>query len=134
MAHAVEVQEETAGLAVQADGASVALPPDTLVYSIDGPFFFGAAEKLEQTLESIQSHMNTVVLRMERVPFIDATGIQALDELVDDFQRHKSRVVLVGMRDNVRQKLARAGLLGKLGEAGIHDSLGAFAQRAVPAT
>jgi len=127
MARAVEVQEQTAALPADA-GGEVALPPDTLVYGIDGPFFFGAAEKLERTLESIQSHVGTVVLRMERVPFIDATGIQTLDELIDDFLRHKSRVVLVGLRANVREKLARAGLLAKLGAAGVHDDLTAFAR------
>lgn len=130
MAQAVGIQEETAALAAQAEAGTPALPPDTLVYSIDGPFFFGAAEKLEQTLESIQSHMNTIVLRMERVPFMDATGIQALDELIDDFRRHKSRVVLVGLRGNVHQKLARAGLIEKLGASGVFPSIAAFAQQA----
>ena len=127
MARAVEVQEEAAEVVTEPGSAAVALPPDTLVYSIDGPFFFGAAEKLEQTLETIQSHMNTVVLRMERVPFVDATGIQTLIELVDDFHRHKSRVVLVGLRDTVRAKLERAGLLEKLGADDIQPSLAAFA-------
>ena len=127
MARAVEVQEDTAPAPLDNEGQAVALPPDTLVYSIDGPFFFGAAEKLEQTLEMIQSHMSTVVFRMERVPFVDATGIQALAEMVDDFHRHKSRVVLVGLRDNVREKLKRAGALDRLGPDDLHDSLSAFA-------
>lgn len=127
MAKAVEVQEDVAPPPLDDEGNTVHLPADTLVYSIDGPFFFGAAEKLEQTLETIQSHMNTVVLRMERVPFVDATGIQSLVELVEDFHRHKSRVVLVGLRANVRDKLDRAGLIGRLGPENVHDTLTSFA-------
>jgi SulP family sulfate permease len=127
MAHAVAVQEEPAATARDAQGQAVSLPADTLVYSIDGPFFFGAAEKLEHTLESIQSHMGTVVLRMERVPFMDATGIQTLDELIDDFHRHKTRIVLVGLRPNVREKLVRAGLVERLGSGNLYDDLAAFA-------
>ena len=52
------------------------LPSDTLVYRIDGPFFFGAAEKLESTLERVQLGIRTVVFRLDRVPFMDATGLQ----------------------------------------------------------
>ena len=120
MARSVEVQEDTAHRQQEAEGVGMALPPGTLVYSIDGPFFFGAAEKLEQTLEAIQSRMQVVVLRMDRVPFVDATGIQTLIEVVEDFQRDKSRVVLVGLRESVRAKLDRAGLIARLGAQMAH--------------
>ena len=128
MARAVEVQEETADHRGEVEGTNVLLPPGTLVYSIDGPFFFGAVEKLEQTLETIQSHMSIVVLRMERVPFVDATGIQTLIEVVEDFQRDKSRVVLVGLRESVRAKLVRAGLLARLGPNNVYASLADFSR------
>ena len=128
MARSVEVQEDTAHRQQEAEGVGMALPPGTLVYSIDGPFFFGAAEKLEQTLEAIQSHMQVVVLRMDRVPFVDATGIQTLIEVVEDFQRDKSRVVLVGLRESVRAKLDRAGLIARLGADNVHASLADFAR------
>lgn len=128
MAHAVQVQEEHADdlldhLPPVADGEATALPPGTLVYGIDGPFFFGAAEKLERTMEHIQAHMDTVVLRMGRVPFVDATGIQALAEMADDSRRLGTRLVLCELRSNVRDKLARAGLLDKLGADNVRATL-----------
>ena len=128
MAHAVQVQEEHADdlldhLPPAADGEAMALPPGTLVYGIDGPFFFGAAEKLERTMEHIQAHMDTVVLRMGRVPFVDATGIQALAEMADDSRRLGTRLVLCELRSNVRDKLARAGLLDKLGADNVRATL-----------
>lgn len=131
MAHAVEIQEESVALPI-GEGQATPLPANTLVYSIDGPFFFGAAEKLEHTLEAIQSHMNTVVLRMERVPFVDATGIQALTDLVEDFHRHGSRVVLVGLRKNVEEKLGRAGLIALLGSKNLYETLAGFAASETP--
>ena len=79
-------------------------------------------------LEAIQSHMQVVVLRMDRVPFVDATGIQTLIEVVEDFQRDKSRVVLVGLRESVRAKLDRAGLIARLGADNVHASLADFAR------
>jgi len=122
MAQAVEIEEETAG---NSDGSAAAnLPPGTLVYSIDGPFFFGAAEKLERTLESVQRHMGTLVLRIGRVPFIDATGIQALSELANDCHRFGTRLVLCEVRPNVLEKLRRAGVVQLVGETNIVTSLG----------
>ncbi|QDX82690.1 sodium-independent anion transporter [Denitratisoma sp. DHT3] len=131
MAQAVEVQE--AAPTEDEDGGALRLPPRTQVYAIDGPFFFGAAEKLQRTLDSIQRHADTVVLRMARVPFIDATGILALTELIEDFRRDKTRVVLCELRPNVRQKLERAGVLEKLGAENLYPTLGAvFGTPAAP--
>lgn len=129
MAHAVQIQEETDALTDETDESGAllrALPPKTMVYSIDGPFFFGAAEKLEHTLESIQSHMDTVVLRMGRVPFVDATGLQTLSEMIDDFHRRKTRLVLCEVRPNVREKLERSKVIEKIGEDGVFETLEAF--------
>ncbi|MFO0335651.1 MAG: SulP family inorganic anion transporter [Pseudomonadota bacterium] len=100
-----------------------AVPADTAVYTIDGPFFFGAAEKLESALRRSQSRVRTVVIRMGRVPFMDTTGLNALDEIVDDFRRNGGRVVLCELRDNVRLKLERAGILAKVGADGTWESL-----------
>ena len=123
MARAVEVQEEYDSNTLDVEAGDIALPPNTMVYSIDGPFFFGAAEKLENTLESIQAHMETVVLRMERVPFVDATGIQTLAEMADDFKRHHTRLILCGVRPTVLEKLRRAHVVDKLGTGGIIGTL-----------
>lgn len=112
MAQAVEINEESAN---GDNDALPALPPGTLVYSIDGPFFFGAAEKLERTLETVQQHMGTLVLRLARVPFVDATGIQALNELAHDCRRFGTRLILCKVRPNVRAKLERAGVVALIG-------------------
>jgi SulP family sulfate permease len=124
MAQAVEVQE--ADPAVGPAGESIKLPPRTLVYAIDGPFFFGAAEKLQRTLDSIQQHADTVVLRMGRVPFVDATGMLALTELIEDFRRTKTRVVLCEVRPNVLEKLERSGALEVIGKENLHPTLTAW--------
>jgi sulfate permease, SulP family len=108
-------------------GADFVLPKDTVVYSIDGPFFFGAAEYLEKTLRRSQNRVRTVVIRMARVPFMDTTGLSALDEIVADFQRMGTRVVLCEVRANVLEKLRRAGILQRIGEAGVYGTLSEFA-------
>jgi len=125
MAQSVSIEEHAnVTVAANPNGAvETALPPDTVVYSIDGPFFFGAAENLEKTLRRSQSHVRTIVIRMGRVPFIDTTGLRSLDEIVADFQRAGTRVVLCELRPNVREKLERAGITATLGPNNVIDRL-----------
>jgi len=94
-----------------------------LVYSIEGPLFFGAAEKLERTLAHIQRPAKTLVLRMGNVPFLDATGIIAIEHMVADFQRHGAIVLLSELKPNVRRKLQRGGVIAQVGEARVVDTL-----------
>ena len=94
-----------------------------VIYSIEGPLFFGAAEKLERTLAHIQRPATTLILRMGNVPFMDATGIDALEEIIRDFKRHGATVLLVELRPNVRYKLQRGGVIEELGEAQVIDTL-----------
>jgi SulP family sulfate permease len=127
MSQAVSVEAHSHEDALPADaGASVRLPRDTVAYTIDGPFFFGAAENLEKALRRSQSHVRTVVIRMGRVPFMDATGLSALDEIVEEFQRKHVRVVLVEVRPNVLEKLQRAKVVERLGPDGLHATIADF--------
>jgi SulP family sulfate permease len=128
MSKAVSIEEHSQEQ-VAADvglGADFVLPKDTVVYSIDGPFFFGAAEYLEKTLRRSQNRVRTVVIRMGRVPFMDTTGLSALDEIVADFQRMGTRVVLCEVRANVLEKLDRARILARVGERGVYGTLSEF--------
>ncbi len=115
----------------RAAGPPVVLPRDVVVFSIDGPFFFGAAEKLEHTLRRSQSRVRTVVLRMDRMPFIDSTGLTALAEIVADFRASGTAVVFCELRPNVRAKLERAGVLAAAGPGSEVANLEEFAARAV---
>ncbi len=77
------------------------------------------AENLEKTLRRSQNRVCTLVIRMGRVPFMDATGLVALDEIIAGFHRIDTRVVLCEVPANVREKLQRAGILARLGTNGL---------------
>jgi SulP family sulfate permease len=132
MAQSVSIEEESQSqVATDAGlGTDFVLPKDTVVYSIDGPLFFGAAENLEKTLRLSQNRVRTIVIRMRRVPFMDTTGLSALDEIVADFQRMGTRVVLCEVRGNVLAKLERAGILSRIGAAGVYATLAEFSANA----
>jgi sulfate permease, SulP family len=127
MAESVNIEQQN-DVPANSDPASLPVVPATngvVVYSIDGPVFFGAAEKLERTLEHIQRPATTLILRMSNVPFVDATGIFAIEEIITDFKRHGATVLLVELRANVRYKLERSGVITHVGEDNVIDT---FAQ------
>jgi SulP family sulfate permease len=104
------------------DQSQLALPPRTYVFALEGPYFFGAAERLEMALENIHSHADILVLRLGRVPFIDATGLQSLNDLLSTCKRHNTRLVICGARANVLEKLRRAGVVnGTEGAEAVDD-------------
>jgi SulP family sulfate permease len=125
MADSVVVEQHIEVLPDSGTPGSPALRADdgVIIYSIDGPVFFGAAEKLERTLAHIQRPATTLVLRMGNVPFVDATGIFAIEEIINDFRRHGAHVLLVEVRPNVRYKLERGGVIAHLGQENMMATL-----------
>lgn len=130
MAKSVEVQQQDGGDLAQELAAQglAALPKGVLVYAIEGPFFFGAVENFEQALVHTHLDPRLLVIRLNRVPFMDITGLQALEEAVHNLRRRQVRVVLCEANPRVHGKLQRAGLLTLLGEGGYAPSLGVALQ------
>lgn len=129
MADAVNIEQQPQALLEdEIEEASLMLPRNTVVFMMEGPFFFGAAERLENALEKVHGHAEVLVLRLGQVPFIDATGMQSLWDLLDTCKRHKTRLVLCEARPNVLEKMQRAGLLGQLGERNVIAHLRQLAQ------
>ena len=108
------------------------LPPEVLVYAIDGPMFFGAVENFERTLLHTHSDPQTLIIRLHRVPFMDITGIQMLEEVIVELQKRGVRVVLCEANERVLAKLSKAGTLAKLGEDGYEAHFAAVLLRVCP--
>jgi len=125
MADAVNVEEDGASTNDPGNiGPTVRpLPDGVVVFGIEGPFFFGAAEKLERALAHVQRRTTTLILRMGQVPFVDATGILTLEEIITDFRRHGTAVLLAEVRPNVRYKLERGGVIAHIGQDNVTDTL-----------
>lgn len=124
MSDAVSIQQQShEDLTIEVDAIDFKLPPKTVVFSMEGPLFFGAAQHLESALESVHGHADVLVLRLGKVPFIDATGTQSFWDLLDNCKRNKTRLVLCETRSNVLRKLKIAGLLGQIGKENIIESI-----------
>ena len=131
MAETVQVgKQEFNGAAMPPEPADeVVLPSNVLVYRIDGPLFFGAAEKLESTLERTHLGVDAIVIRLGRVPFVDATGLNTLAEIVQRFQRRKVLVLLCGIHAELRAPLDAAGVTALVGADNICSNMEEVAAR-----
>ena len=89
----------------------VELPRDVAVYSIDGPFFFGSVDSLERALSWSQEPPAWLVLRLDRVPFVDATGLKRLESTINAMRHSGVQVLLSGASARVLRKLARARIV-----------------------
>ncbi|MFP5418197.1 MAG: SulP family inorganic anion transporter [Gammaproteobacteria bacterium] len=92
------------------------LPPGVLVYAVEGPFFFGAVENFERALAGTRGDPRLLILRLRRMPFIDATGLQALEDAIRGFQGRGVEVMLCGANARVEGKLSRSGILDLIGQ------------------
>lgn len=127
MAGSVEVQE-VSGKELDMELAYenlMPLPSGVLVYAIDGPFFFGAVENFEQTLIHTHSDPRILIIRLRRVPFMDITGLQTLNEAIVNLKARGIRVILCEANVRVRQKLSNVGILSTIGPDNYFDDFAA---------
>ena len=89
-----------------------ALPAGVEVFRITGPFFFGVAGELLDTLRRVGQSPRVIILRMRLVPLLDASGVQALGEFVEQAHIAGAQVVLSGVQSQPKAMLERVRLSG----------------------
>jgi SulP family sulfate permease len=94
-----------------------AIPKGVQIYEIDGPFFFGAAEKFKETLGSIGPAPIVLILRMRRVGLLDATGIALIRELVKKGKRDGTTLILSDVHAQPMLAMTNSHMLDVVGEA-----------------
>lgn len=99
------------------------LPKDTVVYSIQGPFFFGVTEKMEHALGAIHSDPKSIIFRLKNVPFMDVSGLQTFNEIIEQFHNRGVNVYLCEANPNVIKKLVNIGITRNINENYIFGSL-----------
>jgi SulP family sulfate permease len=99
------------------------IPPHVEVYEINGPFFFGVADRIKDTLKSLEKPPKVFILRMRRVNAVDATGMHALDEFHDKCRKQGTRLLLSGVHAQPMMALAKYGLLDKVGEENMFENI-----------
>jgi SulP family sulfate permease len=95
------------------------IPLGVEVFEINGPFFFGAADKFRDTMRAIQKPPKVLILRMRHVPTIDATGLRALEDTLDKAKRDGITVLLSAPNARLMKRLTNAGITEQIGTQNI---------------
>lgn len=86
------------------------IPKGVRLYEIAGPMFFGAAKSAMEALDTVHSEARVVILSMRGVPVMDATGLVALETMLDRLHRSDRKVILAALQPEVSALLDRAGI------------------------
>jgi SulP family sulfate permease len=86
------------------------LPPTTAVYTVTGPLFFAAMEKLEFAITQVNSDVTTIILRLYEVPFVDTTALAHLRRIIETFEAAGRKFIFCEASKDVAHKLRRVGI------------------------
>ncbi len=106
--------QEIKGVALDEPTVKLLKDNKVVIFDVEGPLFFGAAKSFVTELEK-NFDVDMVILDMENVPIIDTTGAIAIESIVDRLHHDKKRLLIVGMRNEVRKVLYDLGITQEIG-------------------
>ena len=112
---------------IRHDDEVLKIPSGVEVYEIDGPFFFGVANKFDECMKQLSTKPRIRIIRMRKVPFIDSTGLHNLESLCRLSQREHIHILLSGVNDQVRAMIMKSRMDERIGRENIcgdiHEAL-----------
>ncbi|MCB1071142.1 MAG: sulfate permease [Verrucomicrobia bacterium] len=95
------------------DGAKV--PEGVEVFEIQGPFFFGAADRFREEMRHLEKPTKVLILRMRHVPVMDATGLNALEDVLMKCRKADTILLLSGVNPQPLEVMTQSGFLQSIG-------------------
>jgi len=105
------------------------IPDRVAVYEVNGPFFFGVANKFEEQMDLMGEHPKVRIIRMRKVPFIDTTGVHNLKNLCQSAKREGIITVLSGVNPKVQHVLEQSRFDELIGQENICPDIYAALER-----
>ncbi|MBS1902679.1 MAG: STAS domain-containing protein [Bacteroidetes bacterium] len=102
---------------------NTAIPSGVQIFEINGPFFFGAAEKFSETIRDLGTPPKVMILRMRNVPALDATGMKAIEDIWKKSAQRGSLFLIAEIHSQPFIALEQSGLLAKFGEDKVLGNL-----------
>ena len=123
MSQIVSVEKQDHGILNGEFEKGLVIPNNTVVYAIQGPFFFGAAEKIEHAFSVTHSDPTNIIFRLKDVPFMDITGLQTFSEVIEEFYKRGVTIYLCEANPKVTRKIVKIGITRWVSEGRIFDTL-----------
>lgn len=99
------------------------IPDGVEVYEINGPYFFGIANKFEDVVARMGDKPRVRIVRMRKVPFIDSTGIHNLKNLCTKSRKKNIKIILSGVNERVQVALEKANFNELIGKENICSNI-----------
>ena len=99
------------------------LPDYAAIFRIHGPFLFGSTDKLSEMLARLEELPPIVILRLRNMTAIDATGLQAIEDLADRLHGSGRALILCGAREQPTRLMHKAGFERHVGEENIRANI-----------
>jgi SulP family sulfate permease len=99
------------------------VPKGVEVFEVNGPFFFGAADRFKHVLSLIVQKPKVLILRMRTVLSMDATALRALEEVYEQTRRDGAVLVLAGVHAQPLIAMDKAGFLDKIGIDNVFENV-----------
>jgi SulP family sulfate permease len=107
----------------------LSIPENTEVFEIEGPFFFGVANKFDELTRDTDA-MPIRVVRMRKVTFVDATALHNLEIFIKASHKEGRTIILSGVHDNVEKSLHKAGIGDMVGKENVCSDIHLALERA----
>lgn len=126
----IDISQEAESHSEGYESETLYLPKNVEVYEINGPFFFGIANKFDERMRAIAIRSDIRIIRMRKVPFIDSTGLKNLETLCRNSAKEKIHVILSGVNDDVRKSIGKSVIPQIIGEDNICSNIHFAVERA----
>lgn len=125
------VRDDDTELKYYLERKNTKLPKGIGIYEINGPFFFGVADKFLENALQYRKPVPVLIIRMRHVPAMDATGLHALRRLHTKCREVGTRMVLSGVNEQPMKTMTKAGFVDVIGAENVCTNFDAAVKRAI---
>ena len=90
------------------------LQEEVFIKHLEGPLFFGSTARFTETAKQIPATASTLVIRLDKVPYIDQSGLYALETVIIDLVQQQKKVLLVGLEQQPKYMMERIDIIPDL--------------------
>lgn len=90
------------------------LKEEVFIKHLEGPLFFGSTAKFTETAKQIPYTASTLVIRLDKVPYIDQSGLYALEAIIIDLVQKEKAILLVGIDQQPKYMMERVDIIPDL--------------------
>ena len=115
MVNTIDVHEASCAELSEQIKHEITIHPDIMVYTVEGPLFFGAISAFDRALNSIHKDPKYLIIRFVKVPFVDLTGLSILRSIIEELQKRGIEVLLSDVSYDIRREMYKSDFLDILG-------------------